>query len=992
MSRSFAAALARVLAGAAALAGLCSVAVAAGPSPLPQPRVAYDMHGARINQIRATPDFERLVSVGQDKTLRVWRLRDLALLRTIHVPSEPGEEGSLRSLAITPDGREVIAGGWTGLAWSGQAQLYRFDLASGRLLQVLRGFPALVESLAISADGRRLAVGLGRGGLRVIELPSGRELAADADYAERVSFIDFSRDGALATTSADGCLRLYDAQHRMVFRAEYPPPADRAEQCRGAPLGGVRFSPDGTRLAFGQQERAEIVVMDVARRTLLARLSVDDPLQRALCCPNWSADGRRLHMHGAHGGDGPTPLWRVDLGSGAVERLPVGRQRFTNVLPLPDGDLVFSTDTPSLARIAPDGRLLAEALPPNGDFRFDWTKLRVSRDGRRVVLPLQSDGGAVRTLDLAAPADRAVREPSAADLQESTPPLRDGGVDAVLGDFGYRHPVGVAGQALALKPFQSLHAWARAPQGGAFALGTQWSVLMADAQGRRLWEQDLPAPARQVAFSGDGRWIVAAVGDGTLRWYEAASGQERLGAFLHAREPQWVLWRSDGYYSSSPQGDRYLGWLLNRGDDAAPDFVRAEQIERELYRPDLLAAVFEAPATRDARSAGAAGVAGLGDLSARLARLAPPRVRIESAEPSADGRLLRLRVVAEATGRPLRELGIYVDGLPLLRAEERVLSAAQAQRVERTLELPWPVAGARVRVEAETGQSLGVDETRPLREPPAAAASPGRLWVLAAGVHRFERIPGLRPLPFAPNDARTLAAQLAAQRGRAFADVQVRVVADGTAALPTKAALLSGLQWLKDARPEDTVLVFLASHGTTDASEYYFMTRDTEAADAERILRAQDERGSVPAGGAPSTLTASEILEQLRRVPGRRLLVIDTCESGVADGRQNPHTLLKRSASTQLAVWSAARGDQDSYESPDAPHGLFTQSLLQSLHEATGAPARLDALHEAVSVRVAAGIAKLRATVRDPRLRERVQQTPVLSAPPVLQQMVVAAP
>ena len=988
--RRTAAALAVVLAGAAAVRGVAATAIAATPSPLPQPRVAYDMHGARINQIRATPDFERLVTVGQDKTLRVWRLRDLALLRTIHVPSEPGEEGSLRSLAVTPDGREVITGGWTGLAWSGQAQLYRFDLASGRLLQVLRGFPALVESLAISADGRRLAVGLDRGGLRVIELPSGRELAADAEYAERVSFADFSRDGLLATTSADGCLRLYDAQHRLVFRAEYPPPADRTEQCRGAPLGGVRFSPDGTRLAFGQQERAEIVLMDATRRTLLARLAVDDPLQRSLCCPNWSADGRRLHMHGAHGGDGPTPLWRVDLGAGGggggIERLPVGRQRFTNVLPLPDGELVFSTDAPSLARIAADGRLRAEALPPNGDFRFEWSRLRVSHDGRRVVLPLRADGSQTRTLDLAAPADRAVREPTADDLRDSAPPHRDGGVDAVLGDFGYRHPVHVAGQALALKPFQSLHAWSRAPQGGAFALGSQWSVLLVDAQGRRQWEQDLPAPARQVAFSGDGRWVVAAVGDGTLRWYEAASGQERLGAFLHASEPQWVVWRSDGYYSSSTQGDRHLGWLLNRGDETAPDFVRAEQIERELYRPDLLAAVFDTPATRNV------GGAGLGDLSARLVRLAPPRVRIEAAEPSPDGRMLRLRVVAESPGRPLRELGVYVDGLPLLRADERLLTAAQAQRVERTLELPWPVAGARVRVEAETAQSLGVDETRPLHEPAAAAATPGRLWVLAAGVHRFERIPGLRPLPFAPNDARALAAQLAAQRGRAFGDVRLRVVADGSAELPTKAALLSGLRWLQDARPEDTVLVFLASHGTTDASEYYFMTRDTDAADAERIVRAQDERGSVPAGGVPSALTASEILEQLRRVPGRRLLVIDTCESGVADGRRNPHTLLKRSASTQLAVWSAARGDQDSYESPDAPHGLFTQSLLQSLRESAGAPARLEALHDAVSVRVAAGVEKLRSMIRDPRLRERVQQTPVLSAPPVLQQMVVAAP
>jgi hypothetical protein len=141
------------------------------------------------------------------------------------------------------------------------------------------------------------------------------------------------------------------------------------------------------------------------------------------------------------------------------------------------------------------------------------------------------------------------------------------------------------------------------------------------------------------------------------------------------------------------------------------------------------------------------------------------------------------------------------------------------------------------------------------------------------------------------------------------------------------------------------------------------------------------------------------------------LVIVDTCQSGVADGRRNPYTLLKRSASTQIAVWSAARGDQDSYESPDEPHGLFTHALLQAIRAREDRLAVLEDLQVDVSARVAAGVERLRASLRrgeeslqappdsargatrvgvsmDPALR--IQQTPELSSPQHLRRMVIA--
>ena len=975
---------------ACALGAASLVAGAAQPSAEAQPRVAYAMHSARINQIRATPDLRRLVTVSQDKTVRVWRLSDLALLRTIHVPSDAGEEGALRAVAITPDGREALVGGWTGVSWSGQGQLYRVDLHTGRLLQTVRGLPSIVESLSVSPDGLRVAVGLGgQAGLRLLDLKTGATLHTDAAYGGAVHFTDFAPDGSLASTSGDGCLRLYAPDGSIRFRAPYrapdaPAPAAGSPACPGAAMGGVRFSPDGRLLAFGYQDRNELVVMDPAQGRVVRVLKVDDADQRSLCCPNWAPDGAQLYMHGAHRSDGPTPLHRVNLADGRQQRMDVGRQRFTNVLPLPDGDLVFATTAPSLARLGPGGERRAEALPPNGDFRFDWRQLRVSTDGQRLSLPMQAGSGPVRHFDLQATPERAYRETTEADSRALQTPRREAAlaVQAVLDEFGYQHPVRVGGQAVPLKPFQSVRSWANTPSRDAVVLGTQWSVLMTDAQGRIQWEQDLPAPAYQVTVSGDGRWVVVAVGDGTLRWYDR-QGRERLGLFLHSTGVDWVAWRHDGYYASSPGGDAFIGWLLNRGDEQTPDFHRAVQFERRLYRPDLVRAALATTVRRNAD---------LGDLAATLRGLAAPRVTIESLQAASDRPgWMDLRLSVQPTGREVREIGVYVDGLPVLPAAERVVSAAGAAAFTRELRLPVSTATAQVRVEAETDESIGADESLPVQPPARAAPRRGRLWVVAAGVHRFDHVKDMTPLPFATNDARELAQALASQAGRAFSEVRPVVITEATLRKPTKAAIVEALQALKDVGPDDTTLVFLASHGTTDAAEYYFMTKDSALDDAVRVYNAQQARVGLPAGSAPSLLTGTELTTALRRLPGRRILILDTCESSAADGRSNPHTLLKRSASAQLAVMSAASGVESSYDSVESEHGVFTHALLGVLRSATQALS-VRALFAAALPRVDVGIAKIRQMEKDPAARAAIRQTPVLSSLPALDAAVLAVP
>ncbi len=148
--------------------------VAIAQSSLPMPKVTGEMHVGAVRQIRGTPDGRLLLTVGADKTVRVWRTADLAAVRTIHLPSDVGNEGDPRSLAISPDGRHVYVGGWTGVDWhDGRSQVYVFDIASGVLHHVWRGHPGVVASMALSRDGRQLALGLSRS-MRVLDTRDGR--------------------------------------------------------------------------------------------------------------------------------------------------------------------------------------------------------------------------------------------------------------------------------------------------------------------------------------------------------------------------------------------------------------------------------------------------------------------------------------------------------------------------------------------------------------------------------------------------------------------------------------------------------------------------------------------------------------------------------------------------------------------------------------------------------------------------------------------------
>jgi hypothetical protein len=457
-------------------------------------------------------------------------------------------------------------------------------------------------------------------------------------------------------------------------------------------------------------------------------------------------------------------------------------------------------------------------------------------------------------------------------------------------------------------------------------LGTEWAIRLLKPDASEIWHVKLPAVAWSVNVSRNGRLAVAALSDGTIRWYLMQDGREVLAYFPHNNGRDWIAWVPDGYYMSSVYGDNYVGWHLNRGKDLTPDFYRAVQFDRILYRPDVVAATFRAelrPATRSLEPPAK-------DADFRIAQLrdiAPPRLRLKPLDikQAADGRFrLTLELQGEKNALAISDYNVFVNHIPVTPARERRLSGGETANFKRRLQIDLPARDNEIRVEAFNGVSMGIAETYvglPAEMRPTAVK--GNLYMLAVGVNVFPALPRRSHLAYAAQDAEELGRALEKRSSENYEQIHVHIISDHSAEKPDKETILSALKFVERAGPNDTVVIFLASHGLSDAAgNYYFVPRDVVAQDIAHAQKGEK---------AASLIPWTAFFDALRDAAGRRVLIVDTCQARSIEGKFEAHSLMKRSAASQFALIVASKGNEESQEYAPAKHGLFTYSLLSAL-------------------------------------------------------------
>ncbi|MCU1339240.1 MAG: hypothetical protein JWO19_4821 [Bryobacterales bacterium] len=202
----------------------------------------------------------------------------------------------------------------------------------------------------------------------------------------------------------------------------------------------------------------------------------------------------------------------------------------------------------------------------------------------------------------------------------------------------------------------------------------------------------------------------------------------------------------------------------------------------------------------------------------------------------------------------------------------------------------------------------------------------GQKWALVIGISRFQPEKGPEPLTFAANDAKALADLLRDPSAGRFPANQVFELINQAA---TTSAIKARLNTIATrAKPEDIVLVYVSTHGSSRADDIrqvsYLYTYDTDVTSRDQIF-----------GTALAMVDLSGIISN-RCLAQRTVVIFDTCHSGAGVAAQalTPVEIDRLREGAGRYILSSCEPNQRSYES--AGHGFFTASLIDHLRARKG--------------------------------------------------------
>lgn len=909
-------------------------------------------HGHIVWWVAISSDGKRLLSAGYDNTVRLWNVETG---RVIHVFQNVLDH---RWVTFSPDGRQGLSIGGS------RMEVHDLEVRKSRLLE-FNG--ENVRYATFSPDSSQVLSGGGDDVLRLWDVESGSLVQEFRGHNSAVLWAGFQRDGGIASGDFDGEIISWDLQSAQpryrrkvtdgssvwsyskdgsqalgwssvdfaVWEADGPGRARRfsgyRQQIGSLAVGGNRI------VALTDEDELSVWNLETGAREL--GFTASEPHVIAVGESNLSVSGTADRALTGH--YGRIRLWDLDTGTLIREIAYDGMTK--SVALSRDGKLALSGGYSmplSLWNLETGQRLrdfkghsetvTTLAFSPNGRL-----VLSGSKDLTAKVWDVETAGLRHGFQAKSHVAGIAVSPDSQRALILSENELQV--VDVTTGQV-LRQLTGHARPGMV--------AWA---PDGRRAIATGGSLMGSEEDSARIWDTDTGellweghghlGTVHSGAFTPDSRHVVTGAADGSVRIWRPGSDESLV---MIARGSEWLIYGRDGLFDASRQG----GQLVAAVQDLSS--FRVDQLATRLNRPDLLLERMglgkpELRAHYRARYRRRLAKLDLSPDQVETGLEAAPQARI--LKLSVEDNRARLELEFSDSASDVVRYSLFVNDVPVFGPLGKPIQGKR-DRVVEEIEL----SSGRNEIEVSALNASGLESLRDFRIVQHDRSPEGDLFFLGFGVSKYrdQRF----NLDFAHKDALDLAGFFRAT-DKHYAKVHVRTFTDSEV---TAAAIRDAKSLLKESRVDDTVVVFIAGHGTytrDEMADYYYLTHDFEV---DRVRE---------------TAASFELIEDLFHGIGarRRLLLIDTCESGEREESDQTQMLAQAQARglrarnvrgvavaatirvsprpfvfereryiyndvtrrTGAIVFSSSQGSELSYEDPEFENGVFTEMILQAL-------------------------------------------------------------
>jgi WD40 repeat protein len=412
-----------------------------------------------------------------------------------------------------------------------------------------------------------------------------------------------------------------------------------------------------------------------------------------------------------------------------------------------------------------------------------------------------------------------------------------------------------------------------------------------------------------------------------------------------ASNDEWVIWNTDGYFTSSKKGAKFIGYHLNQGKKKAAKFYPFEQFDLKFNRPDIIFndlgiadksiidLYYRAYQKRLKRSNVLES-----DL---LDEIHVPELIIESYKQIDN--TVEIKIISTDSKYNLKKINIYNNDVPIYGLKGISIKSLNAKEFEATYTVDLMEGDNKIQVSV-----MNEKGTESFKETIYISANENQqkdLYVVSIGTSKY--LDSKFDLKYAAKDAEDMSEMF--EDNKLYNTVHNLLLTNDRV---TKENIYKIKDFLANVKTNDVVILFIAGHGVLDKDyNYYYCTHDVD-------FNKPEEKGI-------SYTELEQLFDQVKAL--RKLLIMDTCHSGevekdeieeIESENTEEGDIIFRSTSTTVlrerkglkqtnetvkemfndlnrgtgtTVISSAGGVEFAMESDAWKNGLFTYCLLNGL-------------------------------------------------------------